>query len=321
LYLNKSNLKLSNTQVELERGRSVYGIRGNDSDVIIDNGSRITPGSGTMESVGLSFTNSLLKMVDGKITGEPVSRLNRGIVMRGGQLLFQDSEIDLTGTLGVVLIQTSATDYLILGSRFFSGPSQEYSYLLRMTDGEGRVINNIFRQAGSRDSTGLLLTRGGTRIFNNTLITAGGSLRTEGIKASGDLELVNTILIKEGAVSGTALVFEGPDLILTANCFNSWPVFLQEAGKAFTSLESVNLSDGNSVGGPRDKNIDEEISRTFIDPSARIPRLSRDSNCVNSGITLLEAKETATDAFKNPRPNPVTGTRPLYDIGAEEYSP
>jgi len=321
ISLSQANLKLSRVMVGLERGRSIHGIRGDNSDVLINNSSTIDPGSGTMESVGLSLTDSIVKVVDSQITGTLTSRLNRGIVMRGGQLLIQDSEIDLQGTLGVVLVQSSRTEYLILGNRFFSGPSQEYSYLLRMADGDGRVVNNLFRQEASRDSTTILLTGGQSRIINNTLLTQGGSQRTEGIRTTGDLEFVNNIIVKEGVFSGTAVVFEGKDLVLSANCFNSWPVLLRERGQIYTDIDGVNQSDGIPTEGSRTGNILEEPAQTFRDPEARIPRLSAESLCLNSGITLINVKEAATDLFKNRRPNPVTGNRPLYDIGAEEYTP
>lgn len=321
ITVSQAELKLSGVMVGLERGRSVHAIRGENSVVLIDNDSRIQPGSGTMESVGLSLTDSIVKVVDSQITETASSRLNRGIVMRGGQLLIQDSEIDLLGSLGVVLVQTSGTEYLILGSRFFAGPSQEYSYLLRMSYGDGRVVNNLFRQEASRDSTAFLLTEGRSRIFNNTLITRGGSQRTEGIRATGDLEHVNNIMIKEGVSNGTAVVFEGRDLVFSSNCFNTWPSILREGGQTYATVDRVNQSDGSPSGGARTGNIQEEPSKTFRDPSARIPRLSADSSCINSGITLINVKEAATDLFKNRRPNPVTGNRALFDIGAEEYTP
>ncbi len=311
-------------------GKVTRAIFAENSALILDS-CLLVGGDGSKNAVGLDLKNSELKIRDSVVRTSSRANYSVGLLTESSQVVVEKSWFLLEGRYGTIGIKTKDSNITVTASRFQGKRTLEFLYLVNQEGGEGYYDTNIFEGGKSKDSVSVFLTRTGGDWYNNTVLAGTGTNTTHGfhIRESGSLRFVNNILVRRADAFGKAFYVIGtaPQEIRT-NCLFGWQSLFyqvsQRAGNEDVSLEEIealNYLDTDRNGGPFHKNIQESPLQTFDSAKNDVYRLASDSRCIDGGtnVGVSPYNGPTVDIDGESRPALHIGTKPQYDIGADEY--
>ncbi|GEM_PF-5333471 len=324
---------LNSVKIEASEANENIGIKVQNSNVKINGGS-IHAGNGIISSVGLTLADSILSIRKTRIFTDRNARYSTGIYAKDSKLSIEEGILQLDSRLGATGIRTKAGTLYLSKSRIIGRKTQEFLYLLNI-EGQAEIYNNIMLGGNSGDVISVQASGGEIKLINNTMVGGKGENVTNGIMitGAGNISIINNIIARYGNRRGTAIFLSKAKnglVTIKANDIYGWKNILLEeefsaSGRAFPNqqiikrvvidnVESLNLLDNNPFGGKFEKNISENIEKTFVVSKEIDFHLSRDSLCVNGGINIGPSDDIDGES----RPAPDIGIRPIYDIGADE---
>jgi hypothetical protein len=320
----------SKTEFHPGSGKVTRAILAEKSELILDS-CLIAGGDGSKNGIGLDLKKSELKIRDSVIQTSGQANYSVGLLLEGSRVVVEKSRFLLDSRYGTIGIKTRESKIEVTASRFQGERTLEFLYLVNQEGGEGYYDTNILEGGESKDAVSVFLTRTSGDWYNNTILAGTGTNTTHGfhIRDSRSLRFVNNILVRRLDPLGKAFYVIGTaQMEVRTNCLFGWQSLYYQvskrAGEGDVSLvetEALNYLDTDRNGGPFHKNIQESPSRTFDSAKDDVYRLAYDSRCIDGGtnVGVSPYNGPAVDFDEENRPAPHIGTKPLYDIGADEY--